>query len=1347
MSDEQDALDELLDEVLASYKRGENPDLDALCDQHPDQADDLRMLLPSMLLMEGIQHGHSPEHISASQPAEIPQRLGEYRIIREIGRGGMGVVYEAEQSTLGRRVAIKVLPGLVAKDASARVRFDREARAAARLHHTNIVPVFDVGQTEESIYYTMQLIQGASLDIVVQELRSRNRDPATSGLKNPTTNMDSGDSVTFGRGRASRIANGLMSARHADYGFSTNSLLDSTFPTDTPSAAPVSATSGSQARDESTSGNPAPNSTVGKRVRTSRLSRNIAQIGMQVANALAYSHSHGIIHRDIKPANLILDEEGIVWVTDFGLALTEDSNTTQTGDVLGTLRYLAPERLQGTCNENSDVYSLGVTLYEMLTLEPAFGDVDRLSLIESIRKGQLLAPRKNNPWIPRNLETIVLKASASNPRARYATALDLAEDLRRFLADEPIKARRASLFEQTVKWTKRNKRLATSIFATVCSLILVAVGLGIALTREAEFLRESKETNERLQEKLYAYQIQRAAAAYRDNSVAVARKSLAECPEELRGWEWYYCDRLVQPRELLTVPGVERPVFTPNGQSLVCAGKFQKRSSAVVFDVATGETQGPAMPGPTILTSLALTADGERLATGYANGVVTLWDFESRQSLWSVAAHTAKIDGLDFDSDGSRLVSASGDQTLKVIDVTDGTILQTCGPVGYRVRCADFHPDGKEFASAGLRSGNLSTAKIWDAETGELIRELVGHVGAVASIEYSRDGERIVTGGEDGTIRIWDANSGQELKTLAGHDASVQSASMSPDGRQVASGGDDGTIRIWDVQTTRKLTTYRMGGAIAWLRYDKAGGKLAAFGGGGIKLWDAEGESDTLRLKHGGGALIDLAINADSQLLASCAEGFSIKIWDLSTSELIQVLQGHVGLVGAISWHADGRSIASGSYDQTVRIWDARSGKQLEVIRFPGKRVVSAEYSPDGSHLACLLDSQEVWIYDASSLEHTGTINCQEYPFCMAWTPNSQFLAVGQAGGLTSIWDTKSCNRVNEAVVGQSVLAFSPDGKRLYGGTVKGKIRVCEPFTTSEPQQFSVHQGPVKALALSFDGRRILSGSSFDSRLRIWNTSTQDELLSLHEDSRMVSAVCASPDGNIFVSGGAAGNIYVYEAKAAESLDPTAEQMRRAWAKANAYTDRQYERLEFARDVMAKVQADDAIDQQMRDLCLKIVETRGDNAMQFFRVAWATLLNADATPEAYRQAQRKMQAACIECPDVDHFQMGLAIAEYRLGNYEHALQIFTSERFERSPEPPLRMPQIHIYEPRCVRPVGLAFLAMTRFQLGQRTAAAETLDELQNVIRGTTWQSVDDVNRAIDEAQAVIRTRAAVRTN
>jgi eukaryotic-like serine/threonine-protein kinase len=454
---------------------------------------------------EGDQPAVDPKDSprSSSIAPVLPAIVG-FKIIREIGRGGMGVVYEAEEELLNRRVALKVLPSGALHHPKHVERFRREAKAAARLHHTHIVPVFGVGEQAGHPYYVMQYIDGRGLDDVLKELRLLRQDGSSprpvaalrlpDGLAPPVArdehDVHGPPSIT-----PAEMAMSLASGRFEEPG-SPASERQSTETGDSGTAivappivsanhSPVGATHG-VLTGSSTLSSP------------SNLSRpyfqSVARIGLQVAEALEYANCQGVLHRDIKPSNLLLDTKGSVRVTDFGLAKTADSDDlTDTGDLVGTLRYMAPERFQGQCDIRSDVYSLGLTLYELVALRPAFEASDRHELIEKVLHEEPIRLNTLARRIPRDLDTIIRKAIAREPARRYATAAALADDLRRFLESRPIAARPVGAAERLWRWCRRNPKVASLSAAVFVSLL---VGSAVSATLAIRAIRAEAETRQ-----------------------------------------------------------------------------------------------------------------------------------------------------------------------------------------------------------------------------------------------------------------------------------------------------------------------------------------------------------------------------------------------------------------------------------------------------------------------------------------------------------------------------------------------------------------------------------------------------------------------------------------------------------------------------------------------------------------------------------------------------------------------------------------------------------------------------------------------------------------------------------
>jgi eukaryotic-like serine/threonine-protein kinase len=478
-------VEQLVDDFARRWRAGERPSIDDYTEKYPQWADEIRDVFPAVQMMEDLKprrEDSTPTAKIAFGNAAPPERIGEFHIVREIGRGGMGVVYEAFQESLGRRVALKVLPAHLLSNENLRARFHRESHAAAKLHHTNIVPVFGVGEELGLCFYVMQLISGRGLDLVAR-------------------NQGSG-----------------VTSQESDTGLGQSN----------PDTCPL---------------------TPDPCLLTPEM---VARIGAQVADALAYAHSQGVLHRDVKPSNLLLDERGSVWVTDFGVAkLVEEAHLTQSGDLVGTLRYMPPERFNGVSDARGDVYSLGITLYELLARKSAFPNTTPQHVIALITQGGLPRLRKLNPEVPADLETIVLKAISREPERRYQSAAALGDDLRRFLDDRPILARRIGPVERAWRWCRRNPISATSIGTAFLLMIAVTVVSVAAYIRTSAAQRETETANQDMRKALDAEQAQREHA---EATSALALEALA------RTYDRFAPTRLVVTPPTTTEEGADLPI-------------------------------------------------------------------------------------------------------------------------------------------------------------------------------------------------------------------------------------------------------------------------------------------------------------------------------------------------------------------------------------------------------------------------------------------------------------------------------------------------------------------------------------------------------------------------------------------------------------------------------------------------------------------------------------------------------------------------------------------------------------------------------------------------------------------
>lgn len=522
-ANDRNPVEVLADQFADRMRLGESPSIDDYADEHPDLADEIRDLFPSIQMMEKLsRHEHEDRSGTGRDPyadVTMPKTLGDFDILREIGRGGMGIVYEAMQKSLKRRVALKVLGPGVADSPKQLRRFQREAEAAARLHHSNIVPVYGISEDQGLHFFAMQYIDGVPLSEAIRSLET----PAsvTRVISSSSTQEAEPTEISHAPRRFTpdRAAFSLLSGRlrtrpsssQLDKNVSTSRThIDSdssSMPNESPqrvhvlnedaSSPHVVVTSDDDDFEVETGDS---TSVASSAVHTSMdrtYWQTVARIVADIADAMSYAHRHGVLHRDVKPSNILLDETGVVWVTDFGLAKHEDHDgVTNTGDIVGTLRYMAPEQFSGDTDSRSDIYSLGLTLYELLTLTPAYTEVRHGPLIQQKTTTPPPPPRSINSSIPRDLETICLKACASDPHDRYQTAGALADDLQRFFDDLPIQARRISATERLWRWTRRNPMVAGLSGLTITLLVAVAVvsSIGRYQTGQALAQVESEKT-------------------------------------------------------------------------------------------------------------------------------------------------------------------------------------------------------------------------------------------------------------------------------------------------------------------------------------------------------------------------------------------------------------------------------------------------------------------------------------------------------------------------------------------------------------------------------------------------------------------------------------------------------------------------------------------------------------------------------------------------------------------------------------------------------------------------------------------------------------------------------------
>jgi WD40 repeat protein/serine/threonine protein kinase len=1155
-SDRIALLNQLAQDFVERLRRGERPSLEEYVDRHPELAGDIRELLPNLVDMEQAK-ANCPQVPAAVGGLTALERLGDYRILREIGHGGMGVVYEAEQVSLGRHVALKVLPKQLLVDPRTKRRFEREARAAAKLHHTNIVPVFGVGEHDGLPYYAMQFIQGTGLDTVIAELARM-----TPDVQSPA---DPGSAAKTQRD-VSAVAHSLLTgAYHAvnDPSPALTCAMTETPPDrgDTPTG-PVASRSDSSLANAS--GNlPGQSGASSGSLRRLTFWQRVARVGEQVAGALAYAHKQGIVHRDIKPSNLLLDMTGTVWVTDFGLAKADDQQQlTHTGDILGTLRYIPPEAFEGQSDGRGDVYSLGLTLYELAALRPAFVDSDRNRLIKRVTSGEPEALGRVRKGVPRDLETIIHKAIERDPARRYQKAEELADDLRRFLDDQPVKARRASAAERLNRWARRNRGVALALGVIALLLIGVAIASSMAAWRferladERERARSAAETAaaeavqrgnaERWQR--YRANLSAAAAALQIPNTGAARRALAAAPVEYRSWEWlHFNSRLDDARLVLPMPRGPKSGIGQIFQPALAFIADDKRIVAGspdgtfrVWDTADGSEVG-VLPGKGSCTLQALVGPDGRLLVLTGDGMVQSWNQSRKDATLLLQMPEEGLRGQLLSRDGRLALGTTKDYVGQLWDLLTGRKRATLpGRIAPGVNTAAFSADGRYLAY----STDDFVVHLWDVQTSTEACAFRGHSAHVRALAFSPDGKRLASGANypDNSVHLWSVPAHEETAVLRGHRNEVTWVAFSPDGSRLASASLDHTARLWDVAAGKLRASIKgHNGILRKAAFSPDGRRLVtASEDETLRLWDsADGELVAVLRGHTG-PVWGATFSADGARLASWSESDdTVRLWDLGQVERGGVLRGHTSYVYDVAFSRDGTQVVSAAWDGTARIWDPATGRETHrfqhLTQLPDGIITGACFNSDGSQVASVAATGAVVVWNVATGNKARTLavppgDWRGYPR-VAFERTGKLLAAGGGDGAVRLWNAAGDTAIavlhgHEGPV--SDVAFSPDGTQLVSAGVDGAVYLWDIQTGSKLA--SLHDpGPamVYGVAYSLDGR-LVACAAFDKAVRLWDTATHDMVAVLPHDG-IVYGVAFSPDGRRLAAGCADNSIRLWE--------------------------------------------------------------------------------------------------------------------------------------------------------------------------------------------------------------------------
>jgi WD40 repeat protein/serine/threonine protein kinase/tetratricopeptide (TPR) repeat protein len=1028
-------------------------------------------------------------------PAVEPRRLGEFELLSELGRGGMGVVYRAWQPSLGRQVALKSL--LRAGDPKAEARFNREIHALGRVEHPNLVKVFTSGIEVDRWFYAMELIEGATLGAVCGRLQGR-------GSSVTELDMETWREMLSSACQEARAAEKPLSADEPVEERPARARLDAHPP------------SGAAGRD---------------------YVRHVVDLVRQVAEAAHALHESGVIHRDIKPDNVLVTPDGAQAVLmDLGLAQLADETEgrlTRTRQFVGTLRYASPEQvLSVPLDRRSDVYSLGATLWELLTLRPMFGATELMptpDLMLKVQSSDPERPRRLNPRVPEDLEAIVLKCLEKDRGRRYSTAQDLADDLSRWLRGEPVQAQPPTLGYLVGKSLRRH-RVAVAL-ASACVLALVLGGVAAVSLRVAYRLDRLRQTAESARS--LAQTERDRANAERDHAdqarlgEAVARAKEAEARKSAEGLKEELRLRLVQK------------VDVANGVKLMDQGD--------------------------LFGSLAWFADAARLELGDPRNAGLL-----RVRLNSIVMHGPKVshvlfhDGpllhADFSPDGRRIVTAGGARTARVWDADTGQPLSSPLKYARSVKHAFFSPDGRSIVTAS----DDGTARVWDADTEKPVTAPFKHGGLVDHASFSADGRRIVTVtaafGAGGHARVWDAATGQPLAPPLEDGGLVSYAAFSPDGRRVVTLAKSDTVTVWDVATGRPLARVTHYGQLMWhASFSPDGHRIVTSEGylgqvGGAWVLDADTGRVVAILGHERWVK-HASFSPDGRRVVTASDDRTARVWDAATGQLLTRPLRHEGTVGDASFSPDGRRIVTASADHTARLWDAVTGQPVTSPLKHGEVVCQAAFGPDGRRVVTASVDGTARVWDtATGQPLTSPLRHEVVVFHPTYSPDGRRIVTASLDGAAQVWDAATGQAASPPMKHDLTVlnaSFSPDGRCVVTASADGTARVWD-ATTGQPVTPPLkHEAGVYHASFSPDGRRIVTVSMDRSertgRVWVWEVATGQSLSPPLMHRRTVIRPSFSPDGRRIITAGDDGTARVWDADTGKAVAPPLEHKRELW--------------------------------------------------------------------------------------------------------------------------------------------------------------------------------------------------------
>lgn len=1064
------------------------------------------------------QHAAHAGTLEPDFAREIPRQLGDFLLLRCLGRGGMGVVYAAIEQSLNRTVALKILPVASLMDSQQINRFRNEARAAAQLHHPHIVPVYSVGSERGIHFYSMQLIEGQNLATVIAGIASCLQQPTPV----PAADTPGAGHAGTDPGRALPPAAAAPAMAALPGKFTTSPgrrICAADF-----AAAVSSRRSSASAR---------------------ALFRTIALIGAEAADALAHAHGQGVIHRDIKPSNLLLDDNGKTWITDFGLAIVRDNpGMTRTGDIVGTLRYMSPEQASGhRCfvDHRTDIYSLGVTLYELLSLRRAFAGQGTRELLRQVTYENPVPLRRINASIPDELEVIIQKSMAKHPQDRYQQASEMAEDLRRFASDLPILARRPALPQRIRRWLQRHQLIAMSLLMALGITLLTSLAASAVIWKSLQAETKQRQQAESLLERSEGLRLTALSSLQLPQNPGLALTLAVAGAERTSGLEvnQTLLASLDACHELRTLRLRDTPEgcleFSQDGRFAVATVSdwhFQRGPHpALIVDLQSGVTTAElqqrlsvtsavfAPQGSVVLTAAAPGPPGTAAAAARepapavpAAQPAELWDAATGRQLLTIPdSRLYRAHAGCFSADGRRLVLPAVDNSVVICAVTSGQTSVTFRDHRAEVVDATFSPDGNLVASLDA-AGNLL---IWKAADGRPLRALSipGRRSLRGTLAFTFDSTRLAIASQRQT-QVVEIDAPAEQPPVAWPESGFQLHPRAGRAACFELGSD--RIRIRRVDTAEQISELRMPAAVHTVRYSQDGSLLLVTAGQTILVVDELSGEVLAELRGHTQSVSCAALSADNSLVISAAGDTTCRIWSVASGRKQRTIaaatahklptglsfsrNGHFFAVPAAMhervrvYDADGTAWAGSSpgrirahlcdteqlvvhAQQFVRVVDPATSRTIFEVRLPGQEVHFTENIVSRRQVLILTTAGAMYLWqpEADRLRPVGDVSAPVID-CAVSADGAQIAAVLRSGAL-QIFDTDSA-RLQQTLPHQSQVVdvqFVEPGPRILLLDREQQIHMWEPNVATPSLSMQHGTAEFSSIMVGPGGRTVIA--------------------------------------------------------------------------------------------------------------------------------------------------------------------------------------------------------------------------------------------------------------------------------